>query len=255
MRGEVPGCDLEARPLEGPPRDERSPCRAAATPAMAVAEARRVSSSAVPHPAAAAATLEDGVSHCALPSGLADDGYPTMTEPRDTIGHGYRELRRGGSRDVERLETKGTGAPEGEQQAWGLRLGYREIDVERGDADIELRGPVIGALYRVSSTVSATNTACDCTVIPASDASCCADWVACGAPGGGFDSRRLHQLSLTIQVVSARAKAWAHPGRHRPTPCGVTFAPARMRREPHFRHLGEARRRPPCRSGLSSWRR
>jgi hypothetical protein len=33
-------------------------------------------------------------------------------------------------------------------EAWNLRLGYREIDFERGDADIELRGPVIGAIYQ-----------------------------------------------------------------------------------------------------------
>jgi hypothetical protein len=32
--------------------------------------------------------------------------------------------------------------------AWSLRLGYRAIEIERGLADFELRGPIAGLLYR-----------------------------------------------------------------------------------------------------------
>lgn len=32
--------------------------------------------------------------------------------------------------------------------SWSLRLGYRALDLERGPADIEMRGPIAGAVYR-----------------------------------------------------------------------------------------------------------
>lgn len=33
-------------------------------------------------------------------------------------------------------------------ERWSLRLGYRALRVERDQADLELRGPIVGALYR-----------------------------------------------------------------------------------------------------------
>jgi hypothetical protein len=32
--------------------------------------------------------------------------------------------------------------------AWNLRLGYRALDFERGPSDYEMRGPIVGAVYR-----------------------------------------------------------------------------------------------------------
>lgn len=33
-------------------------------------------------------------------------------------------------------------------EKWGVRFGYRALSIERDHADLELRGPIIGALYR-----------------------------------------------------------------------------------------------------------